>query len=610
MITEKRLNDLGKEPFLELVRLIKAFLHNKEYHIQQTQNQEIIEMDFGGIAVHDDDIPGSFQTFHNVTGSNTLRIPSTLVFEINGLKLEKSIEQLVKDGVLETFIEQYTIYDKAVYVSFTYEQNSQDLGGGNNAPGPGSHNNKYWDLSVECRMNAVEVDKYLADTLKIANSHTTSTGKTKHLAAISEKELTDVGRNQYLAFLKLLKTFMLTKSYGNGRAGQVNITGSLVNKACGTKFKEILELLVNDGVLEKFIKGDGKAWLPEYVAYDGVMNYRYGLDSDKPEEDRGAKDEYYDYYFECLMGPEELDQYIEEIRTLGKKWDENHANEETPRLIQEMSEHRISIPEQEVAEVGKDPLLELLRVIKSYMPTKRLGKDGRLSIPNRDITAISGLNLEESINLLIKYFVLDKFVVSYDWFEPNRVKSVSFDYEENGEGQAFDNQEDARKGHYHDLIVQTTVTIAQISQCIASIISSGDESTPMQVVAQDASRNTEKLGRLIHKDAHGDFFYDGKRIEMSQGTIYYKVFDVLYEQADQRGFLSYEKIEKFLVNSGMEGIENVMGRNKRITNAMGMTGLFNSAKVGGDRLKNETLDGRKLVEPVVGKGWKLNNPKI
>jgi hypothetical protein len=242
---------------------------------------------------------------------------------------------------------------------------------------------------------------------------------------------------------------MLTKSYGYGCAGRVDITGSLVNEACGTKFKEILELLVNDGVLEKFIKGDGKAWRPEYVAYDGVMNYRYGF----PGEEGGAEDEYYNYYFECLMGPEELDQYIEEVRTLGKN-------------------------------------------------------------------------------------------------------------------------------------------------------------APEKMTGQRVSHDTEKSKCLIHKDTHGDFFYNGKRIEMTQGTISYKVFHALCEQADQHGFLSYEKIENFLVNSGIKGIEDVKERNKRITNAVGKLGLFKSARVGGELLKNETLDGRKLIEPVGGKGWKLNNPKI
>lgn len=121
----------------------------------------------------------------------------------------------------------------------------------------------------------------------------------------------------------------------------------------------------------------------------------------------------------------------------------------------------------------------------------------------------------------------------------------------------------------------------------------------------------DKRARLIEKDGRGDFFYDGKRISISKDTIYYKVFDAIYSNADQDGFTSYETVEKYLVLCGCSSKESSGKRDKRVNNAISKKqGLFRYAKVQGKLLKNWTLDGKKLIEVLRGKGLILNNPSL
>ena len=117
--------------------------------------------------------------------------------------------------------------------------------------------------------------------------------------------------------------------------------------------------------------------------------------------------------------------------------------------------------------------------------------------------------------------------------------------------------------------------------------------------------------KLLQKDGRGGYLYDGKKIIMSEATIYFKVLDALYSNSNQDGFSSYEGIESYLIKSGEKESENEKQRNTRIKNAISeQQGLFRFAKVGGDRLKNKTLDGGVLIEILRGKGLKLNNPNI
>ena len=117
--------------------------------------------------------------------------------------------------------------------------------------------------------------------------------------------------------------------------------------------------------------------------------------------------------------------------------------------------------------------------------------------------------------------------------------------------------------------------------------------------------------KLLIKNNMGDYLYDSKRIEVAKKTIYYDVFDILFLNNDQDGFLSYEDIEKKLVKKGHASLEDKTKRNKRILNAISDSqGFFKLAKINGHKFKNKTLDGMLLVRNDGGKGLRLNNPII
>ncbi|MCG2688702.1 hypothetical protein L6250_03680 [Candidatus Parcubacteria bacterium] len=118
--------------------------------------------------------------------------------------------------------------------------------------------------------------------------------------------------------------------------------------------------------------------------------------------------------------------------------------------------------------------------------------------------------------------------------------------------------------------------------------------------------------KLVKRDGRGVFWYDEKEIKMSLSEIYYQVFDALYTFADQNGFVSYEDIEKYLVQQYRRPpTTDMRKRNKRISNALSKTqGLFRYAKVNNRFLKNKTLDGRNLIKIVWGKGITFYNPKV
>jgi hypothetical protein len=117
--------------------------------------------------------------------------------------------------------------------------------------------------------------------------------------------------------------------------------------------------------------------------------------------------------------------------------------------------------------------------------------------------------------------------------------------------------------------------------------------------------------RLITKHPDdGDYFRQDKRIKVNKRTLYYDVFDILFLESDQDGFLSYEQIENYLVKRKHPHIEDGGKRNKRIQNAIlnEQQGFFRHAKIGSSVMKNKILDGRPLIEAARGNGLQLNNP--
>lgn len=123
---------------------------------------------------------------------------------------------------------------------------------------------------------------------------------------------------------------------------------------------------------------------------------------------------------------------------------------------------------------------------------------------------------------------------------------------------------------------------------------------------------TSNQPRLISRDQNSNYLYASKQIKMSKGTLYFVVFDILFLQGDQDGFLSYEDIEKHLVRRGFQESGGNEARNKRINNATTnkQQGLFQFAKVGVKPLKNKVPDGESLIRLIRGKGLQLNNPLL
>ena len=130
--------------------------------------------------------------------------------------------------------------------------------------------------------------------------------------------------------------------------------------------------------------------------------------------------------------------------------------------------------------------------------------------------------------------------------------------------------------------------------------------------ALNGKNENKRKKRLITKDGRGIFWYDKEEIKMSKDKIFYQVFDAIFTNASQEGFVSYEDIEKHLVKQcNHPRKEDEAKRNKRIYNALSDTqGLFKYARINKKPLKNKTLDGRELIKNVRGKGIIFYNPGV
>ena len=120
-----------------------------------------------------------------------------------------------------------------------------------------------------------------------------------------------------------------------------------------------------------------------------------------------------------------------------------------------------------------------------------------------------------------------------------------------------------------------------------------------------ATKSDETSKKLITRDAEtGDFYYKNKLIEFrSKETIYYWVFECLYEKPDHNGFCSYENINKYLQENGEDECTYKRQIKDRIKN--GIVNLFRFSN-----LPQKTPTGKDLIEKVRGKGLVLNNPTL
>lgn len=116
----------------------------------------------------------------------------------------------------------------------------------------------------------------------------------------------------------------------------------------------------------------------------------------------------------------------------------------------------------------------------------------------------------------------------------------------------------------------------------------------------------------ITRNKKGDFFKDGELVKIpDKDTLYYIIFDTVFNLIPKGGFVSYEDIEKSLTKRKLKRInipslKKQKDRNKRISNNLlaNKNGFFRHSS-----LENEIIGGRKLLETKRGMGVTFNNKK-
>lgn len=104
-----------------------------------------------------------------------------------------------------------------------------------------------------------------------------------------------------------------------------------------------------------------------------------------------------------------------------------------------------------------------------------------------------------------------------------------------------------------DILLDSYVELARMAKKFL------DDSTQTQ---EQASKNET---RLIHKDNDGNYIFAGKRIKFGE-AIYKDIFDILYINGDQNGFVSYRNIDKELLKRGQVETDGEEKSVKRIRN--------------------------------------------
>lgn len=116
---------------------------------------------------------------------------------------------------------------------------------------------------------------------------------------------------------------------------------------------------------------------------------------------------------------------------------------------------------------------------------------------------------------------------------------------------------------------------------------------------------TEKEKNLITRDKEsGDFRFRNKLIEFrNKKTIYYLVFECLYEEGDLNGFCPYNNINEYLEKHDIEKYYDNLKIRKRIRNGISNLHRFSN-------LEPNAPDGKKLIDINRGKGITLYNPSL
>jgi hypothetical protein len=139
------------------------------------------------------------------------------------------------------------------------------------------------------------------------------------------------------------------------------------------------------------------------------------------------------------------------------------------------------------------------------------------------------------------------------------------------------------------------------------VFSKKEEQNPSPIQNTEMSEKkqikTKKRNCLITRNEQtGDFYYKNKPIEFKgKNTIYFWIFECLYEKSDLEGFCSYENIDKYLIEHGKEECEDWRQVMNRIKN--GITNLFRYSN-----LPKKTPNNKDLIQKTRGEGLTLYNP--
>ena len=143
------------------------------------------------------------------------------------------------------------------------------------------------------------------------------------------------------------------------------------------------------------------------------------------------------------------------------------------------------------------------------------------------------------------------------------------------------------------------------------------ETNKKELIRGDATKEnsigsqSKQNAYYITKDREGNYYREGKLISVpNKDTLYYILFDVVYNLISEGGLVTYEEIEKSLRKRKVKSIKITpmqgAARNKRIQNNLtdNKNGFFRYASI-----DNEVVGGKELIKVERTKGIRFNNKK-
>jgi hypothetical protein len=115
---------------------------------------------------------------------------------------------------------------------------------------------------------------------------------------------------------------------------------------------------------------------------------------------------------------------------------------------------------------------------------------------------------------------------------------------------------------------------------------------------------------VIKKDLKNDYYYRGKKINISPDTDACRALDALLECANERGLVTYTDINKHMQMLGSTKVRSIDDQKLRISHSVGRgQGFLHIGRIGAgqERLKDEIGD-KEIISSRHGQGYQLLNP--